>query len=257
MGHPHGLFGWAGVAVMDMEVGESFYKGLFGWEAMKTPGESIPYTIFTLDGEPVAGMGLLAPEDLGAGQPPAWSSYVIVDDVDLVAAKAKALGAMLLTEPMEIPDAGKTFFANDPAGAVVGFWEPGQFGGAGVFNVPGAMSWNELGCRDVEAAKAFYTELLGWGVDVQEHDGFVYTVVKVGDRMNGGIYDMTGILPDEIPAHWFVWFTVADADASAERAMSLGAKIERAPWDTMFGRMAVISDPQGPTFGIVQTPESE
>jgi predicted enzyme related to lactoylglutathione lyase len=143
------------------------------------------------------------------------------------------------------------FFAVDPVGAAIGFWQAGQHPGAGVFNVPGAMSWNELGCRDVETAKAFYTDLLGWGIDTQDHGGFIYTVVSVGDRLNGGIYDITGILPDDIPAHWFVWFTVDGTDEAVERARSLGAAIQREPWDTMFGRMAVVSDPQGPTFGVV------
>ena len=93
--------------------------------------------------------------------------------------------------------------------------------------------------------------------DVQDHDGFVYTVVKVGDRPNGGIYDMTGIVPDEIPAHWFVWFAVEDADASSNQAKELGGTIGRAPWDTQFGRMAVVGDPDGAMFGIVQMPEDQ
>lgn len=258
MGHPHGLFGWADVAVMDMDAGRDFYTDLFGWEAMESPGgESMPYTIFTLSGAPVAGMGPLTPENLAAGQPPVWSSYVIVDDADAVAAKARELGASLMMEPMEIPNSGKMFFAIDPVGAAIGFWEPGEHGGAGIFNVPGAMSWNELGCRDVETAKRFYSQLLGWGIEIQDHDGFIYTVVKVGDRPNGGIYDMTGLLPNEVPPHWFVWFTVADVDGSIERVKSLGGSIERTPWDTMFGRMAVVSDPQGPVFGLVQMPESQ
>ena len=105
-----------------------------------------------------------------------------------------------------------------------------------------------------EVAKAFYTELLGWGIDTQDHDGFTYTVVSVGDRPNGGIYDGTGIFPDEVPAHRFVWSTVDGTDEAVERARTLGATIQREPWDTMFGRMAVISDPQGPTFGVVTAP---
>jgi uncharacterized protein len=253
MGYPNGLFGWADVAVPDIDRAGTFYGKLFGWEAVEPPaGDSMPYTMFTLDGQTVAGMGQLRPEDLEAGRPPVWSSYIIVDDVDAVAAKAKQLGATLVMEPMEIPEEGKMFFAIDPVGAAIGFWQAGTHGGAGVFNVAGAMTWNELACRDVEAAKAFYAELLGWGIEVQDHDGFIYTVVSVGDRSNGGIYDATAMLPDGIPAHWFVWFAVKSVDETADLARSLGATIEREPWDTTFGRMAVISDPQGPTFGVVK-----
>ena len=239
-----------------MDQGKAFYSGLFGWDAVDSPGgESMPNTMFMLDGKTVAGMGPLRPEDIEAGQLPVWSSYVLVDDVDATAAKAKELGAVLLMEPVQIMDSGKMFFAVDPVGAAIGFCQAGQHTGAGVFNIPGAMSWNELACRDVEAAKAFYTELLGWGIDIQQYDDFTYTVVTVDGRTNGGIYDMAGTLPDTIPAHWFVWFTVDGTEEAVERALGLGATVQREPWDSTFGRMAFLSDPQGPAFGIVTMPE--
>ncbi len=257
MSLPNGTFGWADVAVPDTDRARDFYTGMFGWTAIEPPaGDSMPYTMFMLGDQPVAGMGQLRDEDIEAGQPPVWSSYVIVHDVDAVAARARELGATLLMEPMDVPDAGRMLFIIDPVGAAVGFWQPGQHGGAGTFNVPGAMTWNELACRDTDAATAFYADLLGWGVDVQTFDDFEYTVVTVGGRSNGGIYDVTGILPDEVPAHWFVWFAVDGTDEAVERARTLGATIPREPWDTQFGRMAVISDPQGPSFGIVTAPES-
>lgn len=234
-----------------MDQGRAFYTGLFGWTAVDSPGsESMPYTMFMLEEKAVAGMEPLRQEDMAAGQPPVWSSYVLVDDVDATAARAKELGAVLSMEPTEIMDAGKMFRAVDPVGAAIGFWEAGEHGGAGVFNLPGAMSWNELACRDVEGAKAFYTNLLGWGIDVQQYGEFTYTAVTVNGRVNGGMYDMAG-LPDEIPAHWFVWFTVDGTEEAVERARGLGAAVQREPWDSPFGRMAVLSDPQGPAFGIV------
>jgi predicted enzyme related to lactoylglutathione lyase len=252
MGYPHGLLSWADVAVPDMGQGAEFYSGLFGWEAVPSgPGDSMPYTMFMLDGQPIAGMGPLGPEATEAGRPPVWSSYITVDDIDATATKAKELGAVLLMEPMQITNAGSMFVAIDPVGAAISFWQPGGHAGAGVFNVPGAMSWNELACRDVEAAKAFYTELLGWGIDFQQHGDLTYTVVKVGDRVNGGIYDMTGMLPDEVPAHWFVWFTVDGTEAALERVLTLGGSLLREPWDSPFGRMAVVADPQGPAFGLI------
>ena len=252
MAYPNGRFAWADVMVPDTEAAAEFYTKLFGWTAVATPaGESMPYTMFLLGDRPVAGMGPLTPGDVAAGRPPVWSSYIMVDDIDATARTAKALGATLLMEPVEIPNAGKMFFAIDPVGAAIGFWEDGEHAGAGALGVPGTMSWNELGCRDVDAATTFYTELLGWGTDVQTHDGFTYTVVTVDGQPNGGIYDATEIFPDDVPAFWFVWFAVADVDETAAGARSLGATIEREPWDTMFGRMAVIKDPQGPAFGIV------
>jgi len=54
----------------------------------------------------------------------------------------------------------------------------------------------------------------------------------------------------------FGWTALETPGGDAvERARSLGATIQREPWDTSFGRMAVITDPQGPSFGIVEPPQ--
>lgn len=255
MAYPQGTFSWSDVAVPDTAAGSDFYTNLFGWDAAAADASgSMPYTMFSRDGEMTAGMGPLTPEQQDAGQPPVWSSYIAVDDADAVAAKAVELGATLMMEPFDIPGAGRMFFAFDPVGAVIGFWQAGEHPGAGILGEPGAMAWNELACRDVDAAKAFYSGLLGWTTHTEDYDGFIYTTMHLGDRTVGGMYDMSGLLPDEIPPHWFVWFAVSDTDAAAIKAEELGGSIQRAPWDTQFGRMAVLSDPQGPVFGVITLP---
>ncbi len=209
------------------------------------------YAMFMLDGQAVAGMVPLMPEAAGAGLPPVWSSYVTVDDIDATAAKARELRAAWLMESIQTPGAGSMFVAVDPVGAAISFWQADQHVGAGVFNIPVAMSRNELACRDVDAAKAFSTELPGGGVDVQHYRDFTYTVVKVGDRVNGGIYDMVGRLSDVVPAHWFVWFSLDGTDAAVERVHALGGSVQRESWDSSSGRMAVATDPQGPALGVI------
>jgi len=252
MGHAHGRFGWADVAVPDTGAGAAFYTGLFGWEVRPPSGDDpMQYTLFLNEGQPVAGMSRLTGDERAAGQPPAWSSYVIVDDVRTLAEQFAAHGGTVLVEPFDIPEAGSMFFGLDPVGAAIGFWEAGEHGGAGAFDVPGAMTWNELACRDVAAALAFYEAILPWTADSQDYDGFTYTSIVLDGESNGGYYDMTGVLPADTPPHWFVWYSVADADATAARATELGGAVERAPNDTPFGRMAVIRDPQGPVFGVI------
>ena len=44
-----------------------------------------------------------------------------------------------------------------------------------------------------------------------------YTTWKVGEEMVGGMIDITGVVPDEVPAHWLVYFTVEDTDAALEK----------------------------------------
>ena len=144
MGLAHGIHGWTDVAVPDMEAGEAFYTSVFDWDARAGDGgESMPYTMFLADGKLVAGMGPLSPDQVDAGQPPAWSCYVIVDDVDAIHARAVELGATPLMEPMQIMDSGKMTFLLDPTGAAIGFWQSGTLDGAEVFNLPLVYSGGE------------------------------------------------------------------------------------------------------------------
>lgn len=255
MGLAHGIVGWTDVAVPDMDAGEAFYSNLFGWQAASAgPSESMPYTMFTLDGKLVAGMGPLSPDQMEAGQPPVWSSYIIVDDADAVFAAAVELGATPLMEPMQIMDSGTMVFILDPVGAPIGFWQSGTHDGAEVFNTHGSVTWNDLATRDVESAKAFYTSLLNWDVGEMDmgDDGTYWTFSNAG-RMNGGTWDMSGMLPDDVPSHWMVWFRVSDCQETADQVEALGGAIRRPPTPTGVGISAVVTDPFGAAFGIIQT----
>ena len=52
--------------------------------------------------------------------------------------------------------------------------------------------------------------------------------------------------------HWSVTFGSDDADATAERAVSLGGEVVVPPFDGPFVRMTVLRDPQGATFTASQ-----
>jgi len=252
MGLAHGTIGWADVAVPDIVAGAAFYKALFGWETQGSESDSFPYSMFTKDGKVVAGMGGLGPEQIEAGQPAVWSSYIIVDDADATFAKAVELGAVPIMEPMDVLDAGRMFFVLDPVGAAVGFWQSGTHDGAEVFNKPNTMTWNEIASRDVDAAVSFYSDLVGWSADASDFDGFAYTVLKVGERTTGGAYDMTGFAPDEVPAHWLSWFGVEDCTAAAATVSEHGGSVVRPPEKSSVGVSAVVTDPFGAAFGIIE-----
>lgn len=258
MGLAHGTIGWADVAAPDTSVAENFYREIFGWGTQTTADESMPYTMFTKDDKVVAGMGPLSAEQQEAGQPPVWSSYVIVDDIDDIFAKAKELGATVLMEPMQIMDAGSMFFIIDPVGSAIGFWQSGTHDGAELFNVPDTMTWNDLGCRDVDAAVAFYTALLGWSTaEMDMGGGMTYTMFNVGDRATGGVWDISATMPDAVPAHWLTWFNVPDTDATANKVTDLGGRVIQPPQDSPMGKMAIVTDPAGATFGIIASTQAD
>ncbi len=251
MGLKHGIFGWADLASPNTETSAAFYNAVFGWDADTTQGD-MPYTMFSVDGKTVAGMGELTEEMAAGGMPPVWSNYVIVDDAAAVHTKAIELGATSIVDAMQIGDSGRMSFVIDPVGAAIGFWESGTLDGADLFNVPGAMTWVELQCRDVETATQFYGGLLGWEFEVNDMGGMQYTVANNAGRANAGIMDITGLAPDEIPAYWAVYFVVDDVDAAIETAKANGGSVVMEPMDSEVGIMATLLDPTGAPFTIIK-----
>ena len=120
---------------------------------------------------------------------------------------------------------------------------------------PGTFCWVELGTTDGEAAKKFYTELLGWSfTDVPMGPAGVYTMLNQDGKDVGALYTM----PEEmtahgVPPHWLSYASVKNADESAAKAKELGGTLMKEPFDVFdVGRMAVVQDPTGAMFAIWQ-----
>ena len=248
--YPHGTFSWTDLQTTDAGAAKTFYTSLFGWAALDTPipGGGV-YTMFQYDGKDVAGLGEMQQEQIAQGMPPVWNSYITVDDVDAIMAKASDLGATIIAPAFDVMDIGRMSVIQDPTGAFLSLWQTITHKGAGIFNVPNTMSWNELVTRDPDAAKAFYTALLGWESQTDESG---YTVWINRGRMNGGMMAMDENWGD-IPPHWGVYFSVADCAAAVEKVQELGGIIIRPPFSAGdVGTIAVVQDPQGAGFMLIQ-----
>ena len=115
----------------------------------------------------------------------------------------------------------------------------------------GAFSWCELMTTDVEAAKQFYTQLLGWTTEDMPADGMTYTVVKAGGAEVGGMMP----IPPQVtgaPPRWGAYVTVDDVDATARKAEELGAKTVVPLTDIAnVGRFYSFQDPQGAVVSVI------
>jgi predicted enzyme related to lactoylglutathione lyase len=254
---------WVDLSSADLEASVSFYGDLFGWQVPELPNsaEMGGYRRATLDGDDVAGMVPLQQE----GQPQVWSTYVSVEDAAATAAKVTAAGGGVMFEPMDVMGLGKMAIFTDPSGAVFGVWEPGTFAGAARVNEAGAICWNELGTRDPEGAKAFYGEVFGWTAKehkMERNEGqpgpeTYVEFLRAGDGQSiAGMMDISGMLPDEVPAHWLVYFGVDDADAAAEKVKAAGGEVKFGPVTIPAGRFAVVCEPNAPmaVFAVIALP---
>lgn len=121
-------------------------------------------------------------------------------------------------------------------------------------HAPGAFCWIELGTTDPGAAKEFYGKLFGWtSTDNDMGPGGVYTTFHLKGRDVAAGYRLDPVQMPGVPPHWMLYVATDDADATARLAGEKGGSVKMPPWDVMdFGRMAVLSDPQGGTFSVWQ-----
>jgi predicted enzyme related to lactoylglutathione lyase len=243
--HAPGTFSWVDLTTRNGDAAKDFYGGLFGWEFEdnEIPGDGGVYTMCKLDDGTVAAISP-ATDDI----PPHWNNYVTVSSVDDTATKAKELGATVIQEPFDVLQAGRMAVLQDPTGAMLCVWEPRDAIGATLVNDPGSLTWNELHTPDPDKALEFYTALFGWNTEEMDTQGGPsYTIVRLGERSNGGV------MPTQQgePPNWLPYFTVESRDAAADQAQQLGAQ-ELFRMDMPQGKIAVFADPQGAAFAVFE-----
>jgi predicted enzyme related to lactoylglutathione lyase len=255
--YPAGTPSWIDLGSPDTAASADFYGRLFDWDVAEAGGpETGGYRMATMRGRPVAGIG-----QAQSGGPPWWTTYVTVDSTDDTAKRVEEAGGQVLAPPFDVLDAGRMAVFSAPGGAVFSVWEPKQHHGSGIVNEPGALTWNELMARDLDAAKAFYGKVFEW--EAQEMDmggGNTYTLWRLPgsepDQSIGGAMQMAGeMFPADLPDHWMVYFSVANTDASAKKVEELGGKVSVPPTDIPnVGRFAVCTGPHGEVFSIIANP---
>jgi hypothetical protein len=269
-GYMPGVPCWVDTSQPDPEAAVAFYSGLFGWdfEDVMPPDSPGKYFIARLRGGDVAAVGS-QPE----GGPPtaAWNTYIWVESADETASKVLDAGGRVIMDPFEVIDAGRMAACMDPEGAVFYLWQAKQHKGARIVNQPGSLNFNGLNTRHAEAAKSFYGSVFGWETLSAGGGAEMWRLPGYGDFLEQrdpglrermaetagapeGFEDVVAAFnpitnnQPEVPANWSVTFAVDDADATAERAASLGGQVLVPPLDAPWVRMTVITDPQGATF---------
>ena len=123
----------------------------------------------------------------------------------------------------------------------------------------GKWVWFELTTSDVDAAKAFYGELLGWKVEARDMNGMTMNAIKNGDKEIGLIQALPAdAKKNKMSPLWMGYISVPDVDAAVTAATGAGAKVTMPAMDMApVGRFATLTDPSGAMFGVVKTLESD
>jgi len=118
--------------------------------------------------------------------------------------------------------------------------------------VPNTVVWADLPTPELDKARSFYGELLGWSFSEADDagTGFYTTGLREGRRV-AALWQK----PPEMPVSaWSIYFGTDSADDTAKKVQAAGGEVIQAPMDVMeYGRMAVFSDPSGAVFGVWQS----
>ncbi|MBI5165345.1 MAG: VOC family protein [Magnetospirillum sp.] len=252
MTNVHGLFCWYDVSTGDRKAAADFYGTVLGWGSRPAPSPNGDYTLFTAAGTPLAGMMDLPEEMRRAGIGPRWTGYVAVDDVDVGAALAVQLGAILRVPATDIPAVGRFALFTDPQGAALALFRPLDQGPESMTpgGPSGGVAWHELWTGEVEAAFAFYQRLFGWrkGEAMDMGEMGIYQIFAAGETMLGGMFAKPPVVTTPF---WLYYFTVDDIDAGARRAAEAGGRITNGPMAVPGGGWIVqATDPQGAPFAL-------
>jgi uncharacterized protein len=195
----------------------------------------------------------LTGEERSANLPPTWLPYVCVYDVDARARQVPKIGGKVLSGPTEMPNVGAWAIVSDPAGGVIGMFEPTQAIPAGGTPRRGEFSWHELGTMDYKAAFDFYRQLFGWEKTDEHAMGEMGTYFMFGQkgRPYGGMFNRKDGMPGA--TGWLSYIRVNDIEAAAATVKRLGGKVEAGPMEVPGGdRVAMCRDPQGAHFALHQ-----
>lgn len=122
-------------------------------------------------------------------------------------------------------------------------------------HAPGTFCWPELSSPDPGAAKKFYSALFDWQFKDNDMGAQgVYTIFTRDGKDCAALFKQDAAqVQSGMPPYWASYISVENADATTEKAKSLGGTVLLGPFDAgEFGRMSVITDPQGATFCVWQ-----
>ena len=111
--------------------------------------------------------------------------------------------------------------------------------------------WMDLGTRNMDASKRFYSDLFGWTtLEEPGPDLGGYTVYQLDGKAVGGVMNLGD---NPAPNSWLPYIGVSDVRATVEAVNAAGGEVLVEPMDVKTaGSMAVVKDAAGAAIGLWQ-----
>jgi predicted enzyme related to lactoylglutathione lyase len=241
----------------DLARAKQFYAGLFGWTYRDTPVAGAEYAEAYLGSDPVAGL-IHKPIPPGEHRQPAWLSFFAARDVDAMKQVALQHGAKVLVEPHALPNRGREAVLADPEGAVFAVLASSSGDPPDVLAAPGEWIWSSLITSDADTGTSFYQALFDYeAFDLPADAGAQHVLLATEDYARASVNSLPPKRPDMHP-HWLNYVRVDDTVQMTAKVVALGGRVLVEPRiDRHGGKVAVVADPSGAPFGLLEWPNTE
>jgi len=178
--------------------------------------------------------------------PPSWCNFLSVEDLDASTALAAAKGGVVLLPPTPLP-AGRFSVVTTPSGAMFGLYEPID---ADEMATPGhgSIHWVEVQSTSLEQDVAWFEAVFGFTTRLEQMAMGPYYILEVDGVARGGL-----MASQSGRSMVIAWVRVDNLDETLTLVQGQGGKVvSKIIDDPEVGRMAVVLDPSGAAFGVVQ-----
>ncbi|MER5392483.1 VOC family protein [Saccharopolyspora sp. NPDC002686] len=247
---PAGMPCWIELVTTDVPTACGFYGRLFGWEFEEhdDPREG-SHVIAHRDGYPVASI-----RESADGRSK-WRLFLATPNSAVTAAEAGKLGGQVVVPRSRVPGLGVKMVLTSPSDDEFGLLEPDaqwQFD----VGLPGTLVWAELVTIKAQTADHFYGGLFGYTGEQFGTDHLSdYEVWYLGgDSVLARVSMIRDHISPDAHSHWLVYLGVDEeigTDEMVRTAVALHGRIRVDPYDCSLGRVAVLRDPMGARFALV------
>jgi len=235
---------WHDLLTADPAGAQRFYGGLFGWQF--TPVNE-RYALVH-NGDRVIGGIATVPASDGSQ----WLPQFSTPDIDRSLYVASRAGGTVLLGPIDVGARGRMAIVRDPQAAIFGLIQTRDGDPPEVSPKNGDWLWQEAWVSDLEGAKAYYPQVLGFVLGTQKIGSESYQYFRMAESARAGVL----VKPDPTLGNaWVSYVRVADIKAVVARATELGGRVLFAPDPGVRrGSLAILADPGGAGIVVQQWP---
>ncbi len=249
-----GKFAWAELLTSGVP-GElaPFYADVLGWTA-ETVGEGdYAYVRLSHLGRPVAGIAHRADAEPGVRRA-RWVAFLSVADVAESVRRVTEAGGRVLAPAATWPGRGEQAVVADAEGVALGLLAMQGEAENEYAAEEGEWMWPLLLTRRPDTALGFYRAALGYDVAPEGRTPLFQAdfIFARGVRARAGVMLMPARTGGR--AGWLGLVRVGGLEATLAKVRARDGRVLQGPTDDLIGgRVAVVADPRGGVFGLVQT----